>query len=86
MCNLPFLRWFRFASLPFAAGLLPLLVKRYLVKRFLDGLIISSIFLIVKHFLDVFQKYCAAGAGLGNASSFPGWPGRLGGCNPRRGI
>ena len=64
-----FLHWFRFASLPFAAGLLPLLVKRYLVKRFLDGLIISSVFLIVKRFLDVFSKIFCGGR----------WPGQLGG-------
>ena len=31
-------------------------VKRFLVKRFLDGSIISSGFLIVKRFLDIFPK------------------------------
>jgi hypothetical protein len=80
LCNLPFLRWFRFASLPFCGWPAALPVKRFLVKRFLDGLIISSTFLIVKRFLDVFQKNFAAGAGLGCVSSFPGWPGRALAC------
>jgi hypothetical protein len=31
-------------------------VKRFLVKRFLDGSIISSVFLIVKRFLDISPK------------------------------
>ena len=71
-------------------------VKRFLVKRFLDGSIISSGFLIVKRFLDDFPKNFAPlrrlsswAAGLGifpGCAADPGLAWAAWQFLPRRGI